>query len=207
MRPITSWVGASVSKGAHRTHQRLRPQVVVHQRRGQQRRHDHRYTDRAQPRDRLSERAHGNNRKTLTPIIIGRSVPTVSLVTTYVSASTAPRAPAPLRAAGPSCAAGPGPSSAGCRSSCATSGANDRRPHRWHRTAHGAATLGIAVRAAQMLEDAPTQEGAGANSRSATNGLARRSAPKVDIGPCPGTKRTSSPSGKSRSRIERMSAG
>ena len=43
-----------------------------------------------------------------------------------------------------------------------------------------------------------------ASTASPTNGLLARSSPKVDIGPCPGTKRTSSPSGHSRSTIERM---
>jgi len=40
---------------------------------------------------------------------------------------------------------------------------------------------------------------------SPTNGFARRSSPNVDIGPCPGTNFTSSPSGNSLSRIEPIS--
>ena len=39
-------------------------------------------------------------------------------------------------------------------------------------------------------------------NQSPQKGLLRRSAPKVDIGPCPGMKATSSPSGQSRPRID-----
>src|SRR6185437_3007702 len=45
-----------------------------------------------------------------------------------------------------------------------------------------------------------------ASTASATKGLSRRSWPKVESGPCPGTKVTSSPSGQSFPVIERISS-
>ena len=63
----------------------------------------------------------------------------------------------------------------------------------------------LEARASQGRHEIADVADAARQRPSPTNGLLRRSSPKVDIGPWPGTKRTSSPSGNSFSRIARMS--
>ena len=63
--------------------------------------------------------------------------------------------------------------------------------------AHGGGRI-VANRGSYSESAAERKAQAAASAASLTSGLVRRSWPKVDIGPWPGTKAVSSPSGQSR---------